>query len=213
MSNQVVVVDYGMGNVFSVCNALYKIGASPILSGNHDVIANAERVILPGVGAFAKAMEGINRRRLLDPISNFINTGRPILGICVGMQMFMERSLEFGDEIGLGFIKGSVERLPNKSKMGDAIKIPHIGWGQINVHQDHAYLRSIENKKKSSYFYFVHSFYCKPHFECNVIASVNCQNEPITAMIRKDNITGVQFHPEKSGLDGLNFLSNFVFAS
>lgn len=210
MTKQVVVVDYGIGNVFSVCNALSRIGASPILSGDPVVIAKAERVILPGVGAFSKAMENLRRQGLDDAIANFIDTGRPFLGICIGMQVLMERSTEFGDHAGLGHIKGSVERIPNISGSGSRVKVPNIGWSQVNNVSRLFDKKSSCIPNKQSYFYFVHSYMCKPVNEENLIATASYGGNKITAIVGRDNIFGVQFHPERSGLNGINFLKIFV---
>ena len=202
------MIDYKIGNVFSVCNALSKIGAEPILSNKADVIANAERVILPGVGAFSKAMENLNIRNLNSPISDFIRTGRPFLGICLGMQLLMEKSTEFGEHMGLGLIKGTVERLPNRTAANEKIKIPFVGWKKINIERNTVNFE-LEN---SGYYYFVHSYSCKPTLEENNLAVANYQGENITAIVGRENILGVQFHPERSGADGLHFLEQFIFA-
>lgn len=210
MSKKVVVVDYGIGNIFSVCNALLSIGASPILSSDPSIIAKAERIILPGVGAFSKAMENLRSRGLDDAIATFIETGRPFLGICIGMQVLMERSTELGDHHGLGHIKGSVERISNISSSGSRVKVPHIGWGKVdNALYALNYTDSC-TQNDQSYFYFVHSYMCKPVNEENLIATANYHGNKITAIIGCDNILGVQFHPERSGPDGLLFIQNFI---
>lgn len=210
MPRKVVVIDYGIGNVFSVCNALSRIGESPILSGDPQIIAKAERVILPGVGAFSKAMENLRSHGLDDAISTYIDTGRPFLGICIGMQVLMERSTELGDHIGLGHINGSVERIPNISSSGNRVKVPHIGWSQVNkVSISHSNNAS-QIKYDQRCFYFVHAYMCKPSSEDNLLATVNYHGEEITAIVSRGNILGVQFHPERSGQEGLNFLSTWV---
>ena len=209
MTKQVVVVDYGIGNVFSVCNALSRVGASPILSEDPVVIAKAERVILPGVGAFSKAMENLRNLGLDDAIATFIETGRPFLGICIGMQVLMERSTEFGDHVGLGHIKGSVERIPSISISGSRIKVPHIGWSKLS-NNPYAIKNDFIFPTNESYFYFVHSYACKPSSKENVFATASYHGERIAAIISLDNILGVQFHPERSGPNGLSFLNKFI---
>lgn len=199
-----VVIDYGIGNVFSVCNALSHIGASPILSGDPSVVANAERVILPGVGAFSKAMENLRSQRLDAAIANFIDTGRPFLGICIGMQVLMESSSELGEHLGLGHIKGKVGRLQNLSDGTSKTKVPNIGWFRI-VEKEHDEMIS----PLGAHFYFVHSYCCQPIDSDNLMAIVSAGGE-IPAVIGKDNIIGVQFHPERSGPDGLRFLQSFL---
>lgn len=208
MSKKVVVIDYKIGNVFSVCNALSKIGAVPLLSDKPEVIANAERVILPGVGAFPKGMENLSMHDLNSPIEAFTKTGRPFLGICLGMQLLMERSTEFGEHVGLGLIKGTVEPLPNRSVTGENIKIPVIGWKNIKIEKN----KTNYDLTNLGYYYFVHSFFCKPTIEDNKIAVGDYQGHAITAIVGHDNILGVQFHPERSGADGLLFLQKFVFS-
>lgn len=210
MTKQVVVVDYGIGNVFSVCNALWRIGASPILSGDPVVIAKAERVILPGVGAFSEAMAHLRRQGLDDAIASFIHTGRPFLGICIGMQVLMERSTEFGDHAGLGHIKGSVERIPNVLSSGSRVKVPHIGWAKVNNTSSPLNNAASCIPNSQRYLYFVHSYMCKPSSEENLFATANYHGNKITAIVGRNNILGVQFHPERSGSAGLSFLSQFV---
>lgn len=204
MSKQVVVIDYGIGNVFSVCNALLRVDATPVLSADPAVICQAERVILPGVGAFSKAMDNLRRQGLDHAIAAFIATGRPFLGICIGMQVLMERSTELGEHVGLGYIKGSVDRLKESTVGIDKIKVPHIGWRNIVLHKKSELIGQKEN-----YFYFVHSYTCNTAYDHNLLATVNCPNGNISAVIGIDNILGVQFHPERSGPDGLRFLQRF----
>ena len=210
MSKQVVVIDCGIGNVYSVCNALSHIGASPILSGDPTIIAKADRVILPGVGAFSKAMENLRKQGLDDAIAKFIEAGRPFLGICIGMQVLMENSTEFGYYTGLGHIKGSVDRISNILVSGSKVKVPHIGWDHVNIISSsfNKEINYIENNH--GFFYFVHSYMCKPLSEVNVLATTSYYGNKINAIIGRDNIIGVQFHPERSGPAGLNFLINYI---
>ena len=210
MSKSIIVIDYGIGNVFSVCNALAKIGGSPVLSGDPTSIAKADRVVLPGVGAFSKAMHKLRRDGLDDSIARFIDTGRPFLGICIGMQVLMERSFEFGDHKGLGHIKGVVERVSNFSLLGKNVKVPIIGWSKINYKPDSNPGNDCNSLNEEEYFYFVHSYMCKPYREENLRATFECHGNKITAIIGRDNILGVQFHPERSGPEGLKFLSRFL---
>ena len=210
MSKQVVVIDYGIGNVFSVCNALLRIGASPILSGDPIVITEAERVILPGVGAFSKAVENLRFGGLDDAVATFIGTGRPFLGICVGMQVLMERSTEFGNHAGLGHIRGSVERIPSISFDWNRVKVPHIGWSPVtSTSQSFSSSASIIPGGKA-YFYFSHSYMCKPKLETDLLATTVYNSNIIAALVGLDNILGVQFHPERSGPEGLKFLNHFL---
>ena len=210
MSKQVVVIDYGIGNVFSICNALSRIGVLPILSGDPGIIAKAERVILPGVGAFSKAMDNVRSKGLDEAIVKFIDTGRPFLGICIGMQMLMERSNELGEHVGLGLINGSVERIPNISISGSGVKIPHIGWAQVNNTSSSLSKDAFCTSNNHSYYYFVHSYMCETSSKDDLLATASYQGIIIAAVIGRDNILGVQFHPERSGPVGLNFLNSFI---
>jgi glutamine amidotransferase len=211
MGKRVTVVDYGIGNVYSVCNALSSVGATPALSADPDKIATAERLILPGVGAFSKAMESLGRRGLEEAVSQFIGSGRPMLGICIGMQVLMESSTEFGEYTGLKHIEGGVEKIPAYNKNGDKVKVPHIGWAEVKPTRDFSDGPLSElNSKEDSYFYFVHSFMCKPKNPDHLLATTTYRGLNITAAIGRENIIGLQFHPERSGRAGLRLLSRFA---
>jgi glutamine amidotransferase len=215
MASEVVIVDYNIGNVFSVCNAIRHAGGDPVLTGDRKKIAGAERLILPGVGAFGKAVEELKRRGLVDPIRTFCETGRPFLGICVGMQMLMERSTEFGDNAGLGFFTGSVDRIPSVTDDGIRLKVPHIGWTELlapreaNDNRWQGSLLTVLEPGQSA-FYFVHSFAARPHNGAEVLAEVDYGGQRIVAAIQRDNLTGVQFHPERSGSAGQKILRRFL---
>lgn len=211
MVKRVTVVDYGIGNVYSVCNALSSIGATPALSADPDKIATAERLILPGVGAFSKAMENLRQRGLEEAVSQFIGSGRPMLGVCIGMQILMESSTEFGEYIGLKYIEGGVEKIPTYNNDGDRVKVPHIGWAKVKPTRDFkdGPLSELQYEQ-NSYFYFVHSFMCKPKNPDHLLATTTYRGLDITAAIGRDNIMGLQFHPERSGPAGLRLLSRFA---
>lgn len=211
MPNKVTVIDYGIGNVFSVCNALKSVGVFPELTADPFKIQNAERLILPGVGAFSKAMENLKNRFLIEPISGFISSGRPFLGICLGMQLLMETSTEFGEHAGLGHIPGEVNRIPNYSKDKLKLKVPYIGWSAIqNTKIIHEGPLAFDLTDESSrYFYFVHSYMCKPKNSAHLLSTSTYGGNDITAAIGYENILGVQFHPERSGAAGRNLLHRF----
>ena len=210
MVKRVTVVDYGIGNVYSVCNALSSVGATPALSADPDEIATAERLILPGVGAFSKAMENLRQRGLEEAVSQFIGSGRPMLGLCIGMQILMESSTEFGEYVGLKHIEGGVEKIPTYNNDGDRVKVPHIGWAEVRPIRDFRDGPLSELQcKEDSYFYFVHSFMCKPKNPDHVLATTTYRGLNITAAIGRENIIGLQFHPERSGPAGLRLLSRF----
>jgi glutamine amidotransferase len=210
MSQSVVIVDYGVGNVFSVLNALKLVGVNPALSSDPLVVSNADRLILPGVGSFSEVMRNLSSSGLDESIATFINMDRPFLGICVGMQVLMTASNEFGHHKGLGYFNGTVDRIPETSDTGVDVKVPHIGWSRLKQenfdHDYHARYGSLDG----SYFYFVHSFKCNPDGSENLIATVDDHPASICAVLGRSNILGVQFHPERSGPDGLRFLKKFV---
>lgn len=213
MPKKCTLVDYGAGNVFSVARALEKNGANVELTRNPERIRVAERLVLPGVGAFGRAADRIRENGLDQAILAQIATGRPFLGICVGMQLLMENSLEFGNHKGLGVFKGSVVRISAESEAGNKLRIPIIGWNTLvnnsNVSWRGTPLKNITNR---SAFYFVHSFACEPATSSVVCASARVGTSDIVAAINKDNVTGVQFHPERSSGAGLTLLGDFLEA-
>ena len=208
----VVVVDYGMGNLKSVQRGLEKVGASVILTSDPTVIANAGRLILPGVGAFEDGMKGLENTGILGSINDFVRTGNPLLGICLGMQMLLDKSEEHGIHKGLGLISGNVKKIPEKNYNGKfTIKIPHIGWTRMEESPYQEWKGScLEDTKKGDYFYFVHSFMGVTENKENILAQCEDEGLVISAAIKRDNVTGVQFHPEKSGEAGLRILNKFI---
>lgn len=215
-NRSVVVVDYQIGNVFSVCNAFKAVGLEPILSDDPEVVSRAERVVLPGVGAFARAMEELGARGLDSAVLSFIATGRPFLGICVGMQMLMQKSTEFGETPGLGLIAGDVVRIPATTVSGDKHAVPHIGWATLQLPQNQVSAPSWEASPLQdlqpgrSNAYFVHSYMCQPADAAHLLATVSYNGRDLTAAVRKDNIVGVQFHPERSSLAGQKLFRSFM---
>jgi glutamine amidotransferase len=209
----IAVVDYGMGNVLSVCRALEKCGATVNLTLDPDAIARTERLVLPGVGAFADCMAALEQRGLIDPIRTFVATGRPFLGICVGMQILLDIGEEFGEHRGLGLIRGRVVKIETASSDGSTRKIPHIGWTPIAppAADDGRWAASMFGETPvQTPFYFVHSFTARPSDPSDVLADADYAGTTVTAAVMRDNITGVQFHPEKSGAAGLAALHRFV---
>jgi len=211
MSNT-VVVDYGIGNVFSVCNALRAIGCEAELTGDLAAIRKADRVILPGVGAFARAMDALHTKGISDALRVFVGTGRPFLGICIGMQVLMDRSSEFGDTEGLGFVSGTVDRIASQSPSGQHLRVPHIGWAPLipSSGAAHDCWRETALEGAAEAVYFVHSYHCQPTKPQQRVAHVNYDGLEITAAIRRDNIMGLQFHPERSGKAGQRILQQFL---
>lgn len=214
MSDTVTIADYGSGNVLSVRRALEYNGATVLLTDKPKEIENAERLVLPGVGAFGDCMAALQSRTLVPSIHEFIQTGRPLLGICVGMQILMEVGYEFGLNDGLGCIEGEVVAIPSQSKEGTSHKIPHIGWSEVfpreqAVH-DHWDGTVLQGVVPGTSFYFVHSMTARPRNPQHILAHCDYHGCEVTAAVCKDNITGLQFHPEKSAKAGLAVLRRFV---
>lgn len=197
-----VVIDYGLGNLASVYNALIFLGASAKISASPRDIEKADKLILPGVGAFGDAIGGLEKRGLIAPLKKALKAGKPYLGICLGLQILFEKSEESGVK-GLGIFKGEVKRL--RAKRG--IKVPHIGWNTVRFTiRD---LRFTNGIKDGSYFYFDHSYYAEPK-DKSVVAATTDYGLDFASMICKDNIYAVQFHPERSQDLGLRLSENFI---
>jgi len=199
----IAVIDYDMGNLHSVCKALEKTGATPKVTSCPQDLEKAMAIVLPGVGAFDPAMQNLRARGLDYPLKNIIADGKPFLGICLGMHILFESSSE-GVEHGLGIIKGKVKRFRRESE----IRIPHMGWNQLEITQPRSLLW--EHLPPQPWVYFVHSFYVDPVEKKVNAATVTHGNQTVTAAIAYENVTAVQFHPEKSSNVGLQILSNFV---
>lgn len=211
MFTRVTVVDYGVGNLFSVRRALERASASDILvSSDPADIESAERVILPGVGAFSDGIRGLHERGLAVPICRYAQSGRPLLGICLGMQMLATESEEFGRHAGLNLIPGRVVAIPREADDGQQLKVPFIGWSSLvgaRAELAGSYLRDMD---ESSSVYLVHSFHVVPDHGGDVLARYRYGKNEVTAAIRRGNVTGLQFHPEKSGDVGLRIMANFL---
>jgi len=222
VSTCVALVDYGRSNLFSVEAALKKVGANVIIARNHKEIMSADKLVIAGVGAFGDGMKGMKDNDLINPIKEFVATGKPVLGICLGMQLFMSEGEEFGIYEGLDLIKGRVVRLKEAGVNTKKIKIPHVGWSYLfppnnngtpqtsehsDIWQKEAILRGI---LEGSYVYFIHSNVVLPDDKDLIIAEAVYGNNNICTVIRKGNIVGCQFHPERSGEVGLKIYSNFV---
>jgi glutamine amidotransferase len=209
--NQVTVVDFGAGNLLSVERALRHLGAEVLSATTPEAILAAERLILPGVGAFAACMEGLKSKGLVEPILAFAKTGRPFLGICVGLQMLFDESEEFGHHAGLGLIPGRVVRLSDKDSEGRKLRVPHIGWNALSRPAGRTWQNTpLASTQPGASMYFVHSFAAVPADAAHRLADCVYGGHPVLAAARKDNITGCQFHPEKSGPAGLNLLETFL---
>ena len=198
----VVIVDYGVGNLFSLVSSFSAIGVDAVASGDADTIRKADKIILPGVGAFGDASDKLFNSGLADVIIEQVKLGKPLLGICLGMQLLFERSFEYGEHKGLGLIKGEIR--PIKDVIPSDYKIPHIGWNALKFHKTSPLFKFI---KEGDCVYFVHSFY-GANCDESVIASAE-YGANLTASVQDGNVFGCQFHPEKSGKVGLNILRAF----
>ncbi|MBI2283813.1 MAG: imidazole glycerol phosphate synthase subunit HisH [Bacteroidetes bacterium] len=196
------ILDYGMGNLSSVRNALSFLQIENVILSSPDQIAGVSHMIIPGVGAFGAAMENIARAGFIDPIATFANSGKPLLGICLGMQLLATEGTEPAICRGLDLIKGRVELLPSKN-----LSLPHMGWNGINLQSEHTILEGV---KMSADFYFVHSFVFMPAYKSNVVTTTEYGTD-FTSIITNErrNVIGIQFHPEKSQKQGLKILDNF----
>jgi glutamine amidotransferase len=209
MSKNIVIVDYGHGNLFSIVQACHFLGYSTTLSSNPHLILGASNLILPGVGSFEIAMKKLQQYDLIETLAKFVKSGKPIMGVCLGMQLLFDESSEFGKHTGLGFIKGKVIKFPeivNNQK----IRIPHIGWNTIYKSELDWLATPLVNTNNESLMYFVHSYYVKPDSNDNILTYSNYSGFEFCSSVKKDNIFGFQFHPEKSGKEGLCIYDNFL---
>jgi imidazole glycerol-phosphate synthase subunit HisH len=202
-----VIIDYGIGNVQSLTNTLNTLDINVLLSDNPDIILNADALILPGVGAFKKAFFELTQRNLDYVIKKFVSTQKPLLGICLGMQLLFDSSNEFGFCNGLGLIEGNVKKFPESITE----KLPHVNWNSLlkkeNTSWSDTVLIDVNSQED---FYFVHSFICHPEKEEYILATTEYGGINFCSVVKKNNIYGCQFHPEKSGLNGLKILNEFV---
>ena len=199
----VAIVDYGVGNLFSLKSSFAAIGEEAVVTSDKTVLKKAERVVLPGVGAFGDAAKKLHESGLFEFVRELAATGKPLLGICLGMQLLFERGFEYGEHEGLGLIQGEVR--PIREVIGAELKIPHIGWNALRFEGGrHALFRYL---KEGDHVYFVHSFYGK-NDDGSVIATSE-YGAPLTAAVARGNVCGCQFHPEKSGSVGLSILKAF----
>ncbi|TGM31714.1 imidazole glycerol phosphate synthase subunit HisH [Leptospira biflexa] len=208
----VLIIDYGVGNLLSVQRGFEHCGAKVEISSDPDQILKASHVILPGVGAFANAMEALHERNLTEVIHEVVKKGKPFLAICLGMQMLLDESEEFGLTKGLGLISGRVVPIPSTTSNGLSQKIPHIGWSELYpANQSNQWNSKIlETLEFEDSVYFVHSFMALPIDNQNRLADTFYGGNRISSVIGRDNVFGCQFHPEKSGQVGLKILSQFI---
>lgn len=202
----IAIIDYDMGNLKSVAKAFEKVSAEARVTREAKDILDSSHVVLPGVGAFRDCMKNLEDYGLIDPILKAVSSGKPFLGICLGLQLLFETGEEFGIHEGLGVIKGKVVRFPSGMKSGgDELKVPHMGWNQANIQKESRLLKGLPD---STYFYFVHSYYAAPT-DNSVVLTKTGYGVEFASAIEKDNVAACQFHPEKSQSAGLKILENF----
>lgn len=201
----IAIIDYGMGNLRSVQKGFEAVGAKAIVTSDSKKILSARSVVLPGVGAFKACMDNLEKFDLIDTVKQSVQSGKPFLGICLGLQLLFSQAEEFGSVSGLGILKGKVVGFKDAPNSGDPLKIPHMGWNNVEVKPSHPLFDSVPNQ---SYFYFVHSYYVVPEDRATVATTTNYGIEFVSG-VHHENIHAFQFHPEKSQQLGLTVLKNF----
>jgi glutamine amidotransferase len=203
----ITIIDYEMGNLRSVEKAFEKLGHAARVSSNPADLDNTGKIVLPGVGAFRDCINNLRAGGFVEPLLKHVEAGKPLLGICVGMQMLFDESEEFGRHQGLGLIPGKVVRFPaGMEEGGERLKVPHMGWNTIQIRQDAPIFK---DTAEGSYVYFVHSYYCSADNQGDVAASCRYGEVEFCAAIWRENLMATQFHPEKSQDIGLNIFKNF----
>lgn len=200
------IVDYGMGNLFSVSKALERLDAPYFISQSKEELMEADALLVPGVGSFRDAMDVLNQTGLAEMIRDFAVTGKPLLGICLGMQLLFEESSENGLTAGLKLLPGKVDRFSGKTADGESYKVPHMGWNKLRFTGDSPLLTSLQE----DYVYFVHSYYVKTDDQDVLVAVGDYYDMEVPAIVGRGNIYGMQFHPEKSSDMGMGLLRNFT---
>ena len=206
---KVTILDYKIGNYFSLINALKNCDVNFLVSNDIMEIKKSDVLILPGVGAFKSGMDNLKKLNLIDSIKEHAEKKKKILGICLGMQLLLNKSVEFGNENGLGLIDGSVKKLPSNNSLGQKNMIPNMSWNMIEKNNFSENKKFLENINDNNYYYFVHSFYAELSNQKNITAFSNFYDFKFAAIINKDNIFGTQFHLEKSGIEGIKLLKEF----
>ncbi|KMP10333.1 hypothetical protein UR09_06580 [Candidatus Nitromaritima sp. SCGC AAA799-A02] len=205
----VAILDYGLGNIRSIRNALVSQGGAPVMTRNENEILRASGLILPGVGAFSHGMDQLKEYGLVEVIRKYVNSGKPVMGICLGMQLFMEFSEEHGWREGLGLMQGGVHELP--LERSEVVRLPHVGWNRIHSASGDAWeTGTLKSLPSGQFFYFIHSYAVRPGRESDIYAWTEYGKTRFASAVRRDNVSGFQFHPEKSGEAGLSIWRNFL---
>lgn len=209
MSKKIVIVDYQLGNLFSVHQACLNEGVDATISSEKSVLLKADALILPGVGAFGDAMNSLNKLDLVEPIKDFVSSGKPFMGVCLGLQLLFFESEEFGSFKGLGLVQGTVRKFATRDSKNKKILVPQIAWNQI--HEKNSWKQTpLQGIKNGEYMYFVHSFYVCPENPSELLSETTYGDVTYCSSIRKNNIFAAQFHPEKSAVEGLKIYKNWI---
>lgn len=212
MNPKVAIIDYGLGNLFSIKNACEIAGLDTVITSDINVIENSDALILPGVGAFGDAMDCLKGQLLDKVIINFVESGKPFLGICLGMQLLFSESEEFGNHLGLNLIKGKIVKFSNKNSNGLLLKVPQIQWNQIYKNQEKIWNNSpLVNIEEGDYMHFVHSYYAIPDDKNTILSYSEYGGVKYASSVIQDNIIGIQFHPEKSSKSGIQIYKNWAY--
>lgn len=198
----IAIIDYGVGNLFSLKSSLESVGADAVVTGDETVIKSADKIVLPGVGAFRDAANKLKKTHMDDVVHEMAQRGKPLLGICLGMQLLFEKSYEYGEYDGLGLLKGNIRPIANV--IPKDLSIPHIGWNSLDIKKTSPLYENVDN---GEYVYFVHSYYAADCDEC--VTATADYGAPLTASVEHENVFGCQFHPEKSGKTGMKILKAF----
>lgn len=204
MSKQIYIIDYQSGNLHSLQNSLMNLGYSSHITSDPAKILKADKLILPGVGSFNQGIENLKQNNLDEAIVEYVGTGKHLLGICLGMQLLFESSIEFDIKCGLSLIKGNVKSLVSEKNF----PVPHIGWNNLQIKANDNYF--LKDLTINDNFYFIHSYFVETSEKIDLLIKTNYGNNNFTSLIIKDNMLGTQFHPEKSGKKGLKILRNFI---
>ncbi|MCD4824103.1 MAG: imidazole glycerol phosphate synthase subunit HisH [Phycisphaerae bacterium] len=205
----VAIVDYGLGNLFSIHQACRHVGLAGHITSDAQAFRDADAILLPGVGAFPDAMEALERLGLVEPLKAMVAEGKPLVGICLGLQLLMQKSYEFAETPGLGLIEGTVERFDNPQGPNGTLKVPHVGWNRIDPPATRDWKNTpLEGIPAGTYQYFVHSYHVVPTDENVVLATTRYGDTIFTSSVLRDNVFACQFHPERSGPRGLDIYQN-----
>ena len=210
---KIIIINTGSSNILSLKRAVEEFNKNVIVSDDPQTILSANKIFFPGVGAFKKVMEYIEKKKLNETIERVKEKKIPLFGICLGLQLFFDESEEFGPAKGLSLIKGNVKNLPKNSKKNEKLKVPNMGWFKLDLKKEFkskTFYKFINSLNEKDFYYFVHSYFVKPNDTTSVVATYDFGGHQIPAIVSKDNLIGCQFHPEKSGKKGLELISNFL---